>query len=201
MAKLGDIALPKIPPTVGGYQLQSAEQDGYQILVNYRSHNPRKVSLRELLEGGLDGNLETWVHDRIVLIGIADPKDAHFTSIQPDRMLGITVHAHMASQLISAVLDDRPLLWWLPEWGEGIWIAGWAMLGSGLGWRWQQLYQISKRTKRVIGMLSIGGIVIVMVGSCYVMLLVGGWLPVVAPLLALAIATGSSAIACRSGNS
>ncbi|MEO1402644.1 MAG: CHASE2 domain-containing protein [Cyanobacteria bacterium J06635_1] len=187
--KLGERTIRKIPATAGGYRLDPAEQAGYQILVNYRSQSPRQIALRDVLEGNFDADLDGWVRDRIVLIGLADPKDAHFTPVQPERMLGVTVHAQMASQLISATLDGRPLLWWLPEWGEGVWIVGWAVVGSVVVWGWQQF-----NNNRIVCVALVGGTMIILIGTCYGVFLMGGWLPLVPPLLALAIASGGISI-------
>lgn len=193
LIRLDGIELTPITPTTGGYRLDPSNVSGYQILVNYRTTNPREVALQDLLEGELDGDLESWVRDRIVLIGIADPKDAHFTPVQnvndslptADRMLGVTVHAQMSSQLISAVLEERPLLWWLPDWGEGLWIVGWAMLGSGGVWGWRCFFQ----GNRVVAVVLLGGSVVTLSVAVYVMLLFGGWLPLVPPLFAMMLSS------------
>ena len=37
----------------------------------------------------------------------------------------VTLQAQMVSQIISAALDDRPLLWVWKSWQEIAWIYGW----------------------------------------------------------------------------
>lgn len=198
LIQLGDILLPKIPPTAGGYRLPPKEQGGYQILVNYRSQSPRQVALRDVLGGKLDAQLGDWSRDRIVLIGLDEPKDAQFTSIQAERMLGVTIHAQKASQLISATLDERPLLWWLPEWGEGLWILGWAMGSSGVIWigyyslRNSSLSRRFLRNHPLVCVVVITGTTLILWGLCYLMLLIGGWLPFVPAWLAMALSLAGS---------
>lgn len=200
LVSLGGIELTPITPTAGGYHLAADNASGYQILVNYRNRNPRQAALKDVLEGSLDDHLEDWVRDAIVLIGIAEPKDTHFTPVRSsvkgdgkaslfqNRMLGVTIHAQMSSQLISAVLNGRPLLRWLPDWQENVWIVSWALLGSGVVWLWQRSFN----RNRLSGVVLLGGNVFTLTGTAYWMLLAGVWLPLVPPLLALALSSGST---------
>ncbi|MBT9316902.1 CHASE2 domain-containing protein [Leptothoe spongobia] len=198
LIQLGDLLVPKISPTAGGYRLDPEEQAGYQILVNYRSQSPRQVTLRELLEGQLDDQLAEWSRDRIVLIGLAEPKDAQFTPKQSKRMLGVTIHAQQASQLISATLDDRPLIWWLPEWGEGLWILVWTVGSNSVVWGIYYLFRNSSLRSRflrnysLVCVVVLAGMTMSLLVVCYLMLLIGGWLPLVPPLLATALSLGGS---------
>ena len=201
LVRLGGVNLTPLTPTAGGYHLNIEEGGrGYQLMVNYRSQNPRQVALRELLKGTHEGDLENWVRDRIILIGVADHKDSHFTPVRSmgaappleSRSLGVTIHAQMTSQLISAVLDGRPLLWWLPDWGENLWIVGWAMLGSTGVWVGQRFFN---RNQTFSAVLLSGTIVVAplsLAGTTYLMLLAGAWLPLVPPLLAMTLASGST---------
>ncbi|NET32687.1 MAG: CHASE2 domain-containing protein [Cyanothece sp. SIO1E1] len=187
--QIDTILLPKLTSTSGGYRLPVAEQGGYQMLVNYRQHRPEQITLMDLLEGEIDARLGELVSDRIVLIGLADPKDAHFTSVQQRRLPGVVVHAHMASQIISAVMDGRPLIWWWPEWLELIWIGSWSLMGSVVVWGWQTRYP----GRYVFLGLIVGGLLIVVGGFCYVLFLIGGWMPLVPPVTALVITSSSLA--------
>ncbi len=211
LLRLGGIILHPITSTTGGYRLNASDANGYQLLVNYRSQSPRQIALSDLLKGTLDGHLKDWVRDRIILIGVADPKDAHFTPVRgigeqsmgsqsvdeapflDSRMLGVVIHAQMTSQLISAVLDGRPLLWWLPDWAEDLWIVGWAILGSAVVWIWQRAFN----QNWVIAVVLLGGTVLILVGSAYAMLLAGAWLPLVPPLLAVTFSSGATLSLCR----
>jgi CHASE2 domain-containing sensor protein len=49
------------------------------------------------------------------------------TTILPyGRRRGLEVHAHLVSQMLSAVQDGRPLIWWLPQWGDALWVWAWS---------------------------------------------------------------------------
>lgn len=177
-AQLGSRMLPKLSPTSGGYQLPLGELGGYQLLVNYRQQDPVQISLASLLRGEHDQQLATLVRDRIILIGLTDAKDRHSIPGQHQRLPGIVVHAHMTSQLISAVLDQRPLLWWWPMPLEILWVAAVSITG-GLLTRWLR--------SPIILAVSGGGVIVL---TSYGLLLIGGWVPVVPASLAWVIAIG-----------
>lgn len=134
----GEHVIPQIGPNTGGYR--RADTNGYQILLHYRSAKQAvpTVSLMEVLNNEVDA---AQVRDRIIFIGYTTPqaKDDFYTPysiVKDDRqkMPGVIVHAQAASQLISTVLDGRPLIWaWSPP-KEWLWIFGWSLVGGILGW-------------------------------------------------------------------
>jgi CHASE2 domain-containing sensor protein len=91
----------------------------------------------------------------------------------------------MVSQLLSTVLDGRSLLWIWSPWIDGLWIGGWALAGSlGVGWgrsRWLRI-------------LIITGLMITLVGICYGVLLLGGWIPLLPAVFSLALSSLGSAL-------
>jgi len=129
------VEFPRLNGDAGGYQ--GADIGGYQILLNYRSAQDvaQEVTLTQVLN---DRVRPEWIRDRIVLIGVQAPSidDAFYTpysAVRPQdaKMPGVVVHAQVASQILSAVLDGRPLIWYWPWWGE--------ILDLGLGlsrWVW-----------------------------------------------------------------
>ena len=183
--QLGDQVLTRLQPSAGGYH--GIEAQGYQILLNYRSAQTpvRVVSLTDVLSGQVD---PAWIRDRIVLVGYTTPqaKDDFYTpyseGLQDDqKMPGVLVHAQIASQLLSAVLDQRPLLWF---WSGGI-EAGWIFLGSLAGSLFA--WYVRRPAWFVIGMVgAMGGFY----GLAYGGLLLGGWIPLAPPLLSLVMAAG-----------
>ncbi|NJP22576.1 MAG: CHASE2 domain-containing protein [Hydrococcus sp. CRU_1_1] len=113
----------------GGYN--RPHETGYQILINWRGQAGafKHVSVSEVIEGKI---APTLLKNRIVLIGAYAPslKDVAFTPYikgnpkeQPP--YGVEVHAHLTSQIISAVLDERPLINVLPDWAEFLWLFVW----------------------------------------------------------------------------
>lgn len=188
--KVGDTLLPRLAHNAGSYQLEPASASGYQILINYRSQSPRQVSLKTILSGEIDAQLPDLVHDRIILIGPdKTTRDVHLTPYSkgeyPEKMLGVEIHAQMASQILSAVLNQRPLLWWYPEWLEWLWIYSWSFLGGAVVWRFRSVFGRS---------LFIGMVVISLSGICFIVLLYGGWIPLVPCALGI-LGTGSVLVA------
>lgn len=186
--KLGSTVLSPITENDGGYQ--KADAGGYQILLNYRSSETvaKQVTLTQVLEGKLDPN---WINDRIVLVGYTAPskKDDFFTPYSAGqqetfKMPGVVVHAQIVSQILSAVLDDRPLFRFWTEWGEMLWIAGWSLVGGALAWRIR--YPVAFG---LAGIVAIGGLV----GISFVLFIRAVWIPIAAPTIGL-IATAGSVI-------
>jgi hypothetical protein len=130
---------------------------------------------RKSLTGQFDPN---WVKDRVVLIGVtaASIQDYHDTPY--GRVRGLEVHAHLISQILSAVEDGRPLIWWLPQWGDALWVWVWSATGGVL------VYQVRAQSLRkaqllLLLVLTVSLCVTVLYGLCWVFLLQGGWLPLV----------------------
>ena len=128
--RFGTTVLSRLQPRTSGYQ--PADDGGYQLLLNYRATRnvATQISLTDVLSGSLNPNL---VRDRIVLIGRTDdPNDFWHTPID-SQMPGILAHAHMISQLLSAVLDGRSLLWVWSLGQEMLWIGSWTLVGGVAG--------------------------------------------------------------------
>jgi CHASE2 domain-containing sensor protein len=124
------------------------------------------------------------VKHRIVLIGVtasttADRWKTPFSSNAPpnqNQIPGVFVQAQMVSQILNAVLDRRPLLWWWPEWIEVFWVWGWAVVGGILGLYVRQLIYLG-----LTGFIGLG----VLFGICFVIFTQAGWVPLVPSVLAL----------------
>lgn len=150
-----------------------------------------------------DSQIEELVKDRIILIGVTISNvDSHLTPYRGEFVQaetpGVVIQAHMISQIVSAVLDQRSLLWWLPQWLEAVWIGCWAVIGGVVVWKWRspsQKYSRSSTTNTAtlkLG-LSICLSLIILHGVCFMFLLWGGWFPLVPAALALIISSGGMA--------
>ena len=185
--QIGNVVFKKLQPDAGGYQQLDAL--GYQVLLNYRSSNSvaKQVSLYEILSGSLDAELPKLVKDKIVLIGTVaksfkDYFPTPYNAGQSEEELpGVVIHAHMVSQIISAVLEGRRMLWWLPGWGETLWVWGWSSVGGILVW--------SLRSPHIAGAIVFA--LAILSALCFVVLLLGGWIPLVPSALALLLTSGS----------
>jgi CHASE2 domain-containing sensor protein len=181
--KIGNVLFPKMPHDAGGYQLNPLAAQGYQILLNYRSVSSefKNVPLREILSGLRDTELPNLVKNRIVLLGVVDPnQDSHLTPYgeQP----GVFIHAQMASQIISAVLDDRPLLRWWPQAIETIWAWGWSFVGGVLICRVQ-----SRFVQGIVMLTAIGSLGAV----SFILFSQGIWVPLMPSALTLVFTSSS----------
>ncbi|MFN6481940.1 MULTISPECIES: CHASE2 domain-containing serine/threonine-protein kinase [unclassified Nostoc] len=182
---LGKTLFLRLRANSGGYQHLDA--DGYQILLNYRHPNSlaNQVTLKDVLSGRVNPSL---FKDRLVIIGTTAanlPPGGFYTPYsalpdQPPRMPALFIHAQIASQLISTVLDGRSLIWYWPNWAELIWIWGWSLLGSVLAWRWQNpLFLLVAVTIALLGLVLI----------CVALFLQAGWVPLIPSALALVISS------------
>jgi adenylate cyclase len=178
--QLGSTLLKRLTPKSGGYH--KADTADYQIMLNYRSakNAVKQVSLSDVLADKVDPAL---IKDKIVMIGYTAQivKDNFYTpysagSEDSQKMPGVVVHAQNASQMLSAVLDKRPLFWFWNEGQEALWIFAWSLVGGFLAWR------IRKPWLLILG----GGVAIaVLLGSTYMLFLQAAWIPLIPPAIGL----------------
>ncbi|KYC34632.1 histidine kinase [Scytonema hofmannii PCC 7110] len=177
--RFGGTELPRFLPNFGGYV--RADAGGNQILLSFRSGRQpfRIVSLQDVKAGNFSPD---WIRDRIVLIGVTASSSgdsvntAAIDSANRSVVSGVEIQAHAVSQIVSAVLDGRPLLKvWTDGW-EYVWIFAWGLLGISLG-------RIFLSPLKII--LGLGVTSATLVSTCYVLLIMGWWIPVVPSLLVL----------------
>ncbi|MCC0178946.1 CHASE2 domain-containing protein [Waterburya agarophytonicola K14] len=194
LLQIGDIKLPRLKATSGGYHLPEAQ--GYQTLLNYPRALPQTIPLREALT--MEGHsLARLVKDKIILIGVRGyNQDLHHTPYsrgkQAKRLPGVIIHAQMTSQLISIALGEQKLLWWLCDRWEMSWIAFWCGVGSGI--------IILAKSSFFKIFLSISTAIILIFGCSWLLFLNGGWLIVIAPCLGLLLSAAIAAIYFRVGD-
>ncbi len=179
--RFGSVEIPRFHPYLGGYGRQ--QSDGVETLLNFRSgsHPFQRLSMRQILAGDFD---PAWVRDRVVIIGITamSVKDvvnsAAIPSRSPGLIDGVEVNAHEVSQILSAVLDQRPLLQtWAKGW-EYLWIVVWGVLGMAIGRfgraPWKSLLLL------VTASASLGSI-------AYGLIVIGWWIPLIPALFVLTV--------------
>lgn len=183
--KFGDVVFVPFEGNDGGYV--RADDGGYQVLLNYRgpSQHFEIVSMRDIFENRVASD---WGSDRIILIGSVGEsmKDLFSTpyTLAPDqRMTGVEIHANIVSKIISAALENRPLIRTLPEVIEWLWVLVWSGLGATLTWRLRDPTRVGQFLfKRVVILVLAGGILL---GLTFVAFLGSWWLPVVPSSIAL----------------
>ncbi|MEH2247836.1 CHASE2 domain-containing protein [Nostoc sp.] len=196
---LGNTAFEQLyGPYRGGYSIWT-DLYGYQLLLNYRRScseknknncSPefiaKKVSVEDVLKTDL---LEKYsLKDRIVLIGVTDvsyeaPWFTPFSSAGNQPISGVVMQAQMVSQILSAVLDKRPLLKVWSIWYEMLWIMFWSLVGGTIACLYPSNLCPSKRY-----LIIYGGIAFIGLCSCCFFFFISSikwWVPFVPPTLAL----------------
>ena len=184
--QLGTVVFKSLQPHSGGYA--AIDTWGKQLVLNYR--HPQQpfelVTLKQLLN---DEVSPSYIKDRIVLVGYTAQAVNDFSPSPYGPLPGVVIHAHMTSQLLSAVKDGRSLVWTWSKPIETIWLWGWA-IATGL--TVQLVAQTATRrfwsyTFLVILVLGTGVCLL-----CYYFFIQGVWLPLVPPLLIVClVATGT----------
>jgi CHASE2 domain-containing sensor protein len=187
--KIGETIFKRLQENTGGYY--QLDNRGFQILLNYRSSEniATKISLTDILENKFNPEL---IKQKIVIIGvvapISNPTDYFSTPYSNgalSQMSGVDIQAQMTSQIISAVLDKRPLLWTWNQTGEILWVVIWSLTGSGI-----VIASLSNHNS-FLSFIYIGTGISILYLVCFVFLLQGGWIPLVPaaiPLLTSSVA-------------
>jgi CHASE2 domain-containing sensor protein len=173
--KLGKLTIPLLEAHHGGYQQNDTV--AHQIMLNYRatptpSDFVATVTMAEVLAGKVP---PAQIKDRIILIGTT-AQSFHDSILTPyntpeggrQSIPGVILQGQMVSQLLSATLDGRPLIhsWHLVQ--DAFWIWGWA-IGSGCLVIWLH--------RPLFVALGIGLEIAILMGSCFVLLQMGYWVP------------------------
>lgn len=187
--RFGTTELLPFRHNTGGYI--NADANSQQILLNFRSGPApfRQVTLREVMNETVNPD---WIEDKVVLVGITDKGRKDFVSSnvaatknEPLPPFGVEMHAHALSQILSAVLDDRPFLQTLPEVGEYLLI----ILSALAGILFIYCIPISCRRPYVAVPILLGAAVFGFGVLGYLSIIVSWWLPV-APSLAIFLLNG-----------
>ncbi len=190
--QVGQVIFKRLQLPAGGYQ--KIDDAGYQILLNYRPvhyHSPiaDTVTLNDVLTDKVPPEA---VKNRIVLIGVTAQSDSDYfptpySASQEiyQEMSGVMLHAQMVSQILSAVKDERPLLWVWSQWGETLWVWGWSLLGGVLAWCIRNFLRLGLAGGAALGFLY---------GLSFGLICLGCWVPLVPSGLTLVITGGTVVI-------
>ena len=175
--KLSNLILKPMKSDIGFYP--KLDRKVYQIMLNYRLSEPiaPEVTFTQILNGEVDPNL---IKDKLVLVGvnsISAKDEGHRTPYSPDQEVrGLMIQAQMVSHILSAVLDNRPLLQVGSKWTDALWIGLWTLLGGVLA------MFISDRTRIIITLATTAA---VLYAVCWGLFLGAIWVPFVPALLGL----------------
>lgn len=192
--KLGKALFVPFTGNDGGYV--GADAGGYQILLNFRGpqQNFYTMPLRQVIENRIPPNL---LRNRIVLIGTTAPSLNDFVLTpyssklwgSPERTPGVVVHANLASQILSAAKEGRPLIQVWTEPIEWLWILVWSFTGVTVSLAFLKTNLLKKKVYSawvVLGISLVGGGGSLLALS-YLVFLGGWWIPVVSPVVALTV--------------
>ncbi|MEL6553495.1 MAG: CHASE2 domain-containing protein [Cyanobacteria bacterium J06621_11] len=190
--RLGERELFRTKANSGGYYRQDTG-DNPVVLLNFRQ-NPapfRRISLQQLMSGDFP---EEWVKDRAVLIGITAVSIKDYVNSaalmarsrgntrNPGLVPGVELQAHAISQLISAALDNRPILSTWPTQWEYFWIVASGLTGLSL-------VHIKRPISNVaLIFLVLGSLPLVLSTG---LILVGVWIPLFPAWLGYVLTGGS----------
>ncbi|MDJ0846118.1 CHASE2 domain-containing protein [Crocosphaera sp.] len=190
---IGKAHLFPLDKNAGNYV--NIDNGGYQILLNYRGGEKsfQTISILDVLSQQYPDNL---FHDRLVLIG------GTAASIQPSLLTpynqsyptsGTIIQANAISQILSAALDDRPLLKVWSDPLEWVWILTWTTIGMFTTYFIfnRNSFQYNTIIKWSVFIVSNSGLGLLLIGGSYLLFLKGWWVPTITPLIAI---IGSSMI-------
>ncbi|MDJ0599194.1 MAG: CHASE2 domain-containing protein [Crocosphaera sp.] len=184
---IGQAHLFPLDKNAGNYI--NVDNGGYQILLNYRGGETsfQTISILDVLNQQYPENLFS---DRLVLIGVTaasiqasllTPYDYSYTTS------GTIIQANAISQILSAALDDRPLLKVWSDPLEWLWILTWSIIAMGVTYLLfnKNRFQYNSLIKWILFILSNSGLGLLLIGSSYILFLQGWWVPTITPLMAV----------------
>ena len=181
--KLGNVAFNRLQARTGGYQ--GIDAAGNQIMLNYRSLPSveaiaPQVSLNQVLSGKVRPEA---IKDRIILIGVTATGTGDFwatpyRAARKEKVPGVFIQAQMTSQILSAVLDKRSLIWVWNWTGETFWIWMWSLVGGlSVTWVLRSEEGVKPFPLRRAAICTIG--LGTLTGVSFVFLTQGGWIPLI----------------------
>ncbi len=189
--RFGDVVIRRLKNRSAGYQ--TLDERGNQLLINYRNtpQIAQQITIRDVLENPEHLN-PAWVKNRVVLIGImaSSVPDRHDTPY--GEIPGIKIHAHVVSQLLSAVEEgDRALLWWLPQGGDLLLVLFWSLVGGLTIYVQRPLYRAGA------GVFCL----LLLYGTYWFVFTQNGWLPLIPSALAFVGAASTATLQVKSQKS
>jgi CHASE2 domain-containing sensor protein len=197
--QIGNVIMPTFPiqrEHIGGYQKFGDTGGGLQMLINYRTTWGRvdRIAPRITIENFRfrTQNLEkNAFENRIVLIGVIDKEfakkgDRLFQTPYQQEITPVWLQAQMISQILSGVIDRRPLLKPWFGWENIAWICGWSCIWFSLAG-----FIIWKYRSAIAVFLMTGIVIIILDNSCFALFSwLGLWVPFVPPALIVSTTSG-----------
>ncbi|MEQ9672650.1 CHASE2 domain-containing protein [Coleofasciculus sp. G2-EDA-02] len=184
--QLGSVTLTNLNANPGFYQ-RPVGLEGFQLLLNYRSPEFAKTMVERVTLSDIFANRVNpdFLPDKIIVIGMTDPtiKD-EFQTPGNHEIRGLFLHSQMVSQIISAVTGERPLLRFLPLWGEILWVWIGSIVGGAIAWHYRES-RLRLGLGVGISIITINGI------GWFILIQTGSIVPIVLATLAVFATSGS----------
>ena len=188
--KLGKAVFLPLTERASGY-VSGKNTGGYQTILNYWGDEDSfdSVSMRDVIENRIPPDL---MKDRIVFIGAwaESLKDSFFTPYSsekffghPPSMPGVVIHANIASQMLSAALDGRPLLRTWNDLSHWAWLFLWSFIAAAGCWLLLGREPFSKNLFFSTTIIVIFTSASAIAGVSYIAFLSGWMIPIFSPLL------------------
>jgi CHASE2 domain-containing sensor protein/class 3 adenylate cyclase len=185
--QLGQTTFQRLKPLEGGYQFHA--EGGHQMMLNFRAlPTPQNIALQVSLSDVLNNKVAPdLVKDRIIFIGVTANSASDFWATPYGangirKVSGVMIQANMASHLLSAVLNQRPMIWVWPIWGDALWLWVWGGI-AGL--------MIIFSPRLLQGFVGLGIASLTLFAVSFMVLLQGGWLAVAPASIVLWLTGGT----------
>ena len=178
---LNQLIIEEIPQKTGLFRNQermrrqdNEERKGFQVLLNFRHYDANRLETFSFHQVGFDEIIDSSnqqltlnngrkielddLKNKVIIIGKQlSNHDRHKTPYINDH--GVWIVAHTASQIINAVLEERPLLKVYHFWEEAIFIPIISLIGAIIGWKIRHPW--------VIILVTASGIIILYVSALF----------------------------------
>lgn len=186
---LGQAIFKRFTAGNGGYA--NVDANGTQILINYPAGESffETVSLSEVLAGMVPASL---IQDRIVLIGATavSLNDLLYTPMSlEERLPGVFIHAHIASQLIGSALDGRAVLHGVNPSLKYAWIFLSTNLAVILVHGFTHQGGVYQQKNLFLLIFVMPCMWLGVIGIVYSFFYIGLWLPVAAPVISISLSS------------
>jgi adenylate cyclase len=184
------LKLQKIEPTgssEGWLQLKNTvfypykhEEEGYQIIINWRNNFPLMVSVADVIEGKLPKN---FFQNKLVFVGGTSLSLKDIFETPFGQRYGVEIQATMTSVVISSVLDGRGLIRGMESPYDYIYLVFWVIVAS-IAVRWRKIY--------LVFLVAFGATIISALVAYIAFIAYHWWLPWAYPVEAIVIGTIAS---------
>lgn len=185
--QLGHTTFERLQPLRGGYQFHT--EGGHQMMLNFRAlPSPQDIALQVSVSDVLNNKIAPdLIKNRVILIGVSANSSSDFWATPYGagglrKVSGVMIQASMISHLLSAVLDQRPMIGVWPLGGDSLWIWAWGTAGGLV------ILLTQRPVKQLVGLCLTSLILLI---TCLVGLTQGGWLALT-PAAIVLILTGAT---------